>query len=46
MANIGEPIRHIEIIPLANPIIPTHEPPESPLPVREPDKKPILEPVK
>ena len=45
MANIGEPIRHIEIIPLANPITPTHEP-QVPLPVREPEKKPILEPVK
>lgn len=45
MANIGEPVRRVRVVPLTNPI----HAPEGPVrkePVKEPNKAPVKEPVK
>lgn len=39
---IGEPVRHIEIVPMKHPVV-APEPKTPPLPVREPEKAPEKE---
>lgn len=50
MANIGEPIRRHQVIPLDHPIPATTEPSPSSLPVTKPETQPLespeLEPAK
>jgi hypothetical protein len=44
MAQIGEPVRRYTVIPLTEPVSPTHEPVVSPPPEKSPTTPPVPKP--